>query len=125
MRPIINCLGAGIFIEENTLREIGGFAEPVEDLVLGYKLNIKNKRVEPLPYINIMQPYLYMKEMINSHSRIFMIGLRLYREGTYIECLDCVYLLFCEWIHYRRNSVVDLYHSITFLGGLYYIGTRD
>lgn len=85
MRPIINCLGAGMFIEENTLREIGGFAEPVEDLVLGYKLNIKNKRVEPLPYINIMQPYLYMKEMINSHSRIFMIGLRLYREGTYIE----------------------------------------
>lgn len=85
LRPIINCLGAGMFVEKETLKEIGGFAEPVEDLVLGYQLNIKNKYVEPIPYINIMQPYLFMKEMINSHSRIFMIGLRLYREGKHIE----------------------------------------
>ena len=83
LRPVINCLGAGMFVEKETLKEIGGFAEPVEDLVLGYQLNVKNKNVEPIPYINIMQPYLFMKEMINSHSRIFMIGLRLYREGKY------------------------------------------
>lgn len=85
MRPVINCLGAGMFIEKGILKEIGGFAEPVEDLVLGYQLNIKNKYVEPIPYINIMMPYLFMKEMINSHSRVFMIGLRLYWEGKYIE----------------------------------------
>ena len=59
--------------------------ERVEDLVLGYQLNIKNKYVEPIPYINIMMPFLFMKEMINSHSRVFMIGLRLYWEGKYIE----------------------------------------
>lgn len=82
-RPVINCLGAGMFVEKETLKEIGGFVEPVEDLVLGYQLNVKSKNVEPIPYINIMQPYLFMKEMINSHSRIFMIGLRLYREGKY------------------------------------------
>lgn len=85
LRPVINCLGAGIFVEKETLKEIGGFAEPVEDLVLGYQLNIRDKYVEPIPYINIMQPYLFMKEMVNSHSRIFMIGLRLYREGKYTE----------------------------------------
>lgn len=127
MSPIINCLGAGMFIEKKTLKEIGGFAEPVEDLVLGYQLNIRNKNVEPIPYINIMQPYLYIKEMINSHSRIFMIGLRLHREGKYIgldkwkyiipaikEFIECIMWLVCcpimwtAFIGYLMNGYITV-----------------
>lgn len=126
MKPVINCIGAGMFIKLDVLREIGGFAEPVEDLVLGYKLNIKNKMVVPIPYVNMMQPYLYMKSMINSHSRIFMIGLRLYREKSYIEAerietlipavkefMECVIWLLCAPIMWGAFIYLFLYESLT------------
>lgn len=117
-KPAINCLGAGMFIKLNVLKEICGFAEPVEDLVLGYKLNVLNKEIVTIPYINIMQPYYNITSMINSHSRIFMIGLRLHKEklkinefGSFIlalkEFVEClIWLLFTPLIWYSYTMLL-------------------
>jgi len=106
LQPAINAIGTGMFIKPETLNEIDGFAEPVEDLVLGYKLGILGKEVVPIPYLNIMEPYYNIISMINSHSRIFMIALRLYKEKIKInsfisgvlaikEFFECIIWLLC------------------------------
>ena len=81
--PCINCLGTGMFIKYKTLKQVGGFSEPVEDLVLGYQLSSLKKNMLPIPYINITEPYFSISAMIRSQSRIFMVGIRLVKERNF------------------------------------------
>ncbi|AIQ51307.1 hypothetical protein [Paenibacillus sp. FSL R7-0331] len=100
LQPSVNGVGAGLFIKPVTLQEVGYFVEPVEDLIMGYRLGVLKKEVEAIPLLNIMEPYFNIASMIHSQSRIFMIGLRLFREKLTVHSAHSFLLAAKEYLEF-------------------------
>ncbi|GGY83020.1 hypothetical protein GCM10010385_36450 [Streptomyces geysiriensis] len=55
--PVVYGVGAGLFVRHDTLVSIGMYEEPVDDLLVGYKLSSAGAVMEVLPVFNLVDRY--------------------------------------------------------------------
>lgn len=80
LRPMVYGVGAGMYVNLSSLRRIGLFPEPVDDLGVGYRMSFLNSEILPVPFISIMNPYYSVPQMMNSYSFVFMGGVQAYKD---------------------------------------------
>ncbi|MFB7278958.1 hypothetical protein ACFCZV_17750 [Streptomyces hydrogenans] len=55
--PVVYGVGAGLFVRHDTLVSIGMYEEPVDDLLVGYKLSSAGAVMDVLPVFNLVDRY--------------------------------------------------------------------
>ncbi|MFF0110051.1 hypothetical protein [Streptomyces hirsutus] len=55
--PVVYGVGAGLFVRHDTLVSIGMYEEPVDDLLVGYKLSTAGAVMDVLPVFNLVDRY--------------------------------------------------------------------
>ncbi len=79
-RPMIYGIGAGLYIKFSTLKQIGLFPEPVDDLGVGYRISMLDLEASPLPYFCYVEPYVTLRQLILAYSFVFLGGLQVGKE---------------------------------------------
>jgi len=74
-RPMVYGIGAGLYIKLSTLKQIGLFPEPVDDLGVGYRISMLDLDAVPLPYFCYVEPYSSLRQLIQAYSFVFFGGL--------------------------------------------------
>ncbi|MGW4595894.1 hypothetical protein ACWEOA_11360 [Streptomyces sp. NPDC004457] len=68
MEPVVYGVGAGLFVRHDTLVSIGMYEEPVDDLLIGYKLSSRGASMEVLPVFNLVDRYATVTALSKAYA---------------------------------------------------------
>ncbi|MFJ6441218.1 hypothetical protein [Streptomyces sp. NPDC091649] len=66
--PVVYGVGAGLFVRHDTLVAIGMYEEPVDDLLIGYKLSSARAGMVVLPVFNLVDRYPSVRSLGNAYA---------------------------------------------------------
>lgn len=68
VEPVVYGVGAGLFVRHDTLVSIGMYEEPVDDLLIGYKLSSAGASMEVLPVFNLVDRYATVAALSKAYA---------------------------------------------------------
>jgi len=68
VEPVVYGVGAGLFVRHDTLVSIGMYEEPVDDLLIGYKLSSAGASMEVLPVFNLVDRYASVTALSRAYA---------------------------------------------------------
>lgn len=72
-RPMIQCVGTGLFTTTSQVDRVGGFVEPMEDLAVGFRTSLLGDGFAVLPVLCVDEAYADYHDVVNLHSRAFVV----------------------------------------------------
>ncbi|MCW7986650.1 hypothetical protein XF35_15460 [Streptomyces platensis subsp. clarensis] len=76
LRPMIYGVGCGMTVHLPTLRSLGGFPEPMEDLGTGHRLSLLGADIAPAAVAVLDEPYTEPRGLTNLHALAFLTSAR-------------------------------------------------
>ncbi|MEW2438619.1 hypothetical protein AB0952_31460 [Streptomyces caniferus] len=76
LRPMIYGVGCGMTVHLPTLRTLGGFPEPMEDLGTGHRLSLLGADIAPATVAVLDEPYTEPRGLTNLHALAFHTSAR-------------------------------------------------
>lgn len=76
LRPMIYGVGCGMTVHLPTVRTLGGFPEPMEDLGTGHRLSLLGADIEPATVAVLDEPYTEPRGLSNLHALAFHTSAR-------------------------------------------------
>ncbi|MHB6904558.1 glycosyltransferase family protein [Streptomyces sp. DB-54] len=76
LRPMIYGVGCGMTVHLPTVRDLGGFPEPMEDLGTGHRLSLLGADIAPAPIAVLDEPYTESRGLTNLHALAFLTSAR-------------------------------------------------
>ncbi|WP_043267145.1 hypothetical protein [Streptomyces sp. CT34] len=76
MRPMVYGVGCGMTVHLPTVRDLGGFPEPMEDLGTGHRLSLLGADIAPAPVAVLDEPYTEPRGLTNLHALAFLTSAR-------------------------------------------------
>ncbi|MEU6822489.1 hypothetical protein ABZ921_17835 [Streptomyces atriruber] len=77
--PVVYGIGAGLFVRHDMLVSIGMYEEPVDDLLIGYKLSSAGESAVVLPVHNLVDRYARVGGLAKAYSLVAL--------GSVVGCL--------------------------------------
>ncbi|MEU5776661.1 hypothetical protein ABZ819_25615 [Streptomyces venezuelae] len=77
--PVVYGIGAGLFVRHDRLVAIGMYEEPVDDLLIGYKLSAAGESAVVLPVHNLVDRYARVGSLAKAYSLVAL--------GSVVGCL--------------------------------------
>ncbi|MGK5641612.1 hypothetical protein ACSNOK_25320 [Streptomyces sp. URMC 126] len=68
--PVVYGVGAGLFVRHDTLVAIGMYEEPVDDLLVGYKLSAAGASMDVLPVFNLVDRYATVSALSRAYALV-------------------------------------------------------
>ncbi|SEE06916.1 hypothetical protein SAMN05428954_1705 [Streptomyces sp. 2112.3] len=104
LRPMIYGVGCGMTVHLPTLRTLGGFPEPMEDLGTGHRLSLLGADIAPATVTVLDEPYTEPRGLTNLHALAFLTSARPDRHASAVAHLPSALtrigkalLVFREW----------------------------
>ncbi|MCK7627610.1 hypothetical protein MUU72_31715 [Streptomyces sp. RS10V-4] len=104
LRPMIYGVGCGMTVHLPTVRDLGGFPEPMEDLGTGHRLSLLGADIAPAPIAVLDEPYTESRGLTNLHALAFLTSARPDRHARAVAHLPSalspigkVLLVLREW----------------------------
>ncbi|MGW1791882.1 hypothetical protein ACWCO0_19430 [Streptomyces tubercidicus] len=76
LRPMIYGVGCGMTVHLPTVRNLGGFPEPMEDLGTGHRLSFLGADIAPATVAVLDEPYTEPRGLTNLHALAFLTSAR-------------------------------------------------
>ncbi|QIQ04459.1 hypothetical protein [Streptomyces liangshanensis] len=70
LEPVVYGIGAGLFVRHDVLLSIGMYEEPVDDLLVGYKLSSAGASTAVLPVFNLVDRYARVGALGRAYSLV-------------------------------------------------------
>ncbi|MEU5542090.1 hypothetical protein AB0G85_06845 [Streptomyces sioyaensis] len=76
LRPMIYGVGCGMTVQLPSVRDLGGFPEPMEDLGTGHRLSLLGADIAPVTVAVLDEPYTEPRGLTNLHALAFLTSAR-------------------------------------------------
>lgn len=76
LRPMVYGVGCGLVVHLPTLRALGGFPEPMEDIGIGHRISLLGEAITTVPVTVLDEPYTDTTGLINLHALAFSASVR-------------------------------------------------
>ncbi len=87
LRPMIYGVGCGMTVHLPTLRTLGGFPEPMEDLGTGHRLSLLGADIAPATVAVLDEPYTEPGGLTDLHALAFLTSVRPDRHAKAVSHL--------------------------------------